>query len=98
MYVCQVWIKKTITKKRGFREPYVPLVKNKEEELDLPIPVPSKQHPASRAFCLLDFSALKKDSASIVRVRSLLSMRCVLLGYSFARRPNSCAFGTAAKL
>ena len=57
--------KETITKKRCFREPHVPFVKKKEEELDLPIPVPSKPHPANRALCLLDFSALKKDSASI---------------------------------
>ena len=59
MYVCQVWIRETITKKRGFREPYVPFVKKKEEELDLPILVPSKPQRTSRAFCLLDFSALK---------------------------------------
>ena len=38
--------------------------------------------------------SLKKEC--MIRVRSLLSMRCLLLGYSFDLRPNSHALGTAA--
>ena len=55
MYVCQVWIRETITEKRGFREPYVPFVKKKEEELDLPILVPSNGPtlPADPFVCLI---------------------------------------------
>ena len=32
------------------------------------------------------------------RVRSLLSMRGILLGYSFEPRPNSCAIATACSV
>ena len=32
----------------------------------------------------------------MIRVKSLLSMRCLLLGYSFDPRPNSYALGTAS--
>ena len=42
----------------------------------------------SRAFfCLLDFGILEKDSMN--RVRSLLSMRCMLLEYSFEIKLDS---------
>ena len=42
----------------------------------------------SRAFfCLLDFGILEKDSMN--RVRSLQSMRCMLLEYSFEFRLDS---------
>ena len=43
--------------------------------------------PAESFFCLLDFGALN-------RVRFLLSMRCILLGYSFEPRPSSFALGS----
>ena len=68
-------IRETITEKRGFREPYEPFVKKKEEELDLPILVPSEPHPTSRAFCLLDFSALKTRVMQRDRERVSFSSR-----------------------
>ena len=43
--------------------------------------------PAESFLCLLDFGALN-------RVRFLLSMRCILLGYSFEPRPSSFALGS----
>ena len=37
-------------------------------------------------FCLLDFGS--RERLCMNRVRSLLSMRCMLPGYSFELRPN----------
>ena len=51
--------------------------------------------PAEPFFHLLDFDALVKDS-SINRVRSLLRMCGMLLGYSFEPRPNSRVLATAS--
>ena len=48
--------------------------------------------PVKPSFRLLDFGVLEKDSA---RMRSLLSMGAMLLGYNFQRRPNSRALATA---
>ena len=54
-------------------------------------------HLASRAFLsraihALDFGVHEKDCVN--QVRSLLSMRCMLLGYSFEPRPDGRALGT----
>ena len=37
-----------------------------------------------------------RETLCIIRIRSLLSMRCMLLGYSFESRPNSRALYTTA--
>ena len=52
-----------------------------------------KTLPAGSFFRLLEFGQLAKDCTN--RVKSLLSTRGMLLGYSFEPRPNSCALGTA---
>ena len=51
--------------------------------------------PVQPFFRLLDFSVLEKDSA---RMRSLLSMHAMLLGYNFQRRPNSRVLATAGSV
>ena len=45
----------------------------------------------------VDFGVLEKDSA-LNQMRSLLSMRCMLLGYSFKPSANSRALGTAGSV
>ena len=45
-------------------------------------------HPASRAFLLLARFWCSRERLCMNRVRSLLSMRCMLPGYSFEPRPN----------
>ena len=52
--------------------------------------------PGEPLCLLLDFSVLLKDCLN--QVRSLLSTRVVLLGYSFEPRPNSRALGTAGSV
>ena len=52
--------------------------------------------PAQSFFRLLEFPVLEKDCLN--RVKSLLSMRFMLLGYSFEPRPNSRALGTAGSV
>ena len=47
-------------------------------------------------FHLLDFGVLEKDS--INQIRSLLSMYCLLLGYSFELGLNSPALGTTGSV
>ena len=54
------------------------------------VPLPCQQR---RAFLLLSFFCVfKKDCMN--RVRSLLSMRGMLLGYNFKPRPNRCVVAT----
>ena len=52
-------------------------------------------HPASRAFLLFAWFRRIQERLCMNRVRSLLGMRGMLIGYSFEPRPNSCAIATA---
>ena len=55
--------------------------------------IPDLFHSDSRAFLLLTRFWFTREGLCMTRVRSLLSMRGMLLGYSFKARPNSCALG-----
>ena len=48
--------------------------------------------PAEPFFCLLEFGVHQRLCMN--QARSLLSIRCMLLGYSFEHRPNDRALGT----
>ena len=52
-------------------------------------------HPARRVFLSLANFWCTRERICMNRVRSLLSMRCMLLGYSFEPRPNSHVLATA---
>ena len=52
-------------------------------------------HPARRVFLSLAQFWSTRERICMNRVRSLLSMRCMLLGYSFEPRPKSHVLATA---
>ena len=54
--------------------------------------------PVSRVFLSLVRLWDTRERLCLIRVRSLLSMRCMLLGYSFEPRPNNCALGIAGSV
>ena len=60
-----------------------------------------QSHPvnrSNRAFLSLARFCCTGQSLGMNRVKSLLSMCCILLGYSFESRPNSRAVGTAGSV
>lgn len=53
------------------------------------------KHPPIRAFLSLARLWRSQERLCMNGVKSLQSMCCLLLGYSFEPRPNNCAFGSA---
>ena len=57
-----------------------------------------KHHPASRLFLLLAWFWRTRERLCLNRVKPLLSMRCMLLGYTFEPRPNGPVLGIYSRL
>ena len=68
---------------RGIRETL-------KKHVDLRLQLRKSTLLAEPFFCLLDFGVLEKDCMN--RVRSFLSMRCMLPGYSLEPKPNMPGF------
>lgn len=58
----------------------------------------TKKHPTSRTFLLLSRFWRTREKNCMNRTRTLLSMRCIFLGYSFEPRPNIRSLGTTGSV